>query len=150
MCCTFGQRVGRNNLAKLACSLYGTRHSKLLEWSHLFHANRKLASKLPAAQVIDELEEEPLTKQSAVLQEKLGDIYSAAGKTPQAIDAYTAALKLEITSPQRVRIMLNLARALNIALRYQEAYDLYKRFLKSNRHRAINDRLDMSRYMLGI
>jgi uncharacterized protein (TIGR03790 family) len=107
------------------------RHSKLLEWSHLFRVNRKLASKLPAAQVIDELEEEPLTKQSAVLEEKLGDLYSAEGKTPKAIDAYTAALKLETTQQQRLRMMLNLARALNVALREREAYDLYKRFLKS-------------------
>ena len=107
------------------------RHSKLLEWSHLFRVNRKLASKLPTAQVIDELEEEPMTKQSAVLEEKLGDLYFAEGTTPKAIDAYTAALKLKTTQQQRLRIMLNLARALNVALRAQEAYDLYRRFLKS-------------------
>ena len=77
------------------------------------------------------MEEEPLTNQSAVLKEKLGDLYFAEGKTPKAIDAYTAALKLETTQPQRVRMMLDLARALNVALREQEAYDLYKRFLKS-------------------
>jgi tetratricopeptide (TPR) repeat protein len=93
--------------------------------------NRKLASKLPAALVIDELEQEPMTKQSAVLEEKLGDLYFAEGTTPKAIAAYTAALKLETTQQQRLRIMLSLAQALNVALREREAYDLYKRILKS-------------------
>ena len=52
------------------------------------------------------LEELSLTRQSAVLSEKLGDLYSAQGKPSSSVHAYEQALKLEPSPQQRIRLML--------------------------------------------
>ena len=56
------------------------RHSKFAEWSHLRIVNLNLARKLPVAGLVVYLEQTPATKHSAVLTEKLADLYAAQGK----------------------------------------------------------------------
>ncbi len=106
------------------------RRSKLIEWSHLQVVNLNLASGYPASEMIGYLEQEATTQQSAVLKEKLADIYYDRGKLGDAIRTYEGALKQEPSTQQRVRITLNLAGLLTLYTREQQALDLYQQFLK--------------------
>ena len=80
--------------------------------------------------LIEYLEREPITKQSAVLEEKLGDLYFSQTKNSEAIEAFDKALKLNPSPQQRIRVMLNLARTLNLSHRQQEAFATYQGFLR--------------------
>ena len=88
------------------------------------------ATDLPAPELIAYLEHEPATRQSAVLQEKLGDLQVAQSKLPEAVRAYTAALQLDPTAQQKVRLSLTLARVRTEHEDFQPAVELYERFLK--------------------
>ncbi len=105
------------------------RHSRLIEWSHLQVANLNAVAGCPVSDVIGYLELQPVTKTSAVLQEKLGDIFYARGKLADAIDAYGKALRLEATPLQRLRVMLSQAQLLSLYTKRQRALDLYRQFL---------------------
>ena len=72
-------------------------------------ANRKLTIRAALPVVLDALESEPATRRSAVLTEKVGDLYWAHGKIPDAIGAYEAALNRGPSPMQRLRLMLSLA-----------------------------------------
>ena len=104
--------------------------SKLIEWSHLQVANLNLVMGFPVAEVLDYLEQEPTTKSSAVLQEKLGDVLYSQGKLAGAIAAYEDALKLPMSPQQRIRVMPTAARTLALYTREPEALDLYQQLLK--------------------
>ena len=106
------------------------RHSKLIEWSHLRIVALNQATDLPGPELIAYLEHEPATRQSAVLQEKLGDLQVAQSKLPEAIRAYTAALQLDPTPQQKVRLSLTVARVLTAHEDFPQAVELYERFLK--------------------
>ncbi|HUL51320.1 MAG TPA: tetratricopeptide repeat protein, partial [Candidatus Nitrosotalea sp.] len=84
----------------------------------------------PISECIAYLEQEPVTKQSSVLQEKLAELYDAEGKLSDEIDAYEAALKLHTSPQQRIRIMLALAGTLTLFTQEEKALTLYRRFLK--------------------
>jgi uncharacterized protein (TIGR03790 family) len=108
------------------------RRSKLIEWSHLQVVNLNLASGYPPGEAINYLEQEPTTRQSAILMEKLADIFYDRGKLGDAIRTYEDALKLEASPQQRVRIVLNLAGLLALYTREQQALDLYQQLLKDS------------------
>jgi uncharacterized protein (TIGR03790 family) len=80
------------------------RKSKLIEWSHLRVVDLNIAQGFPLADVVNYLESQPITKKSAVLLEKLGDIYFAQGKPASANQAYKDALKLDVTPLEKVRL----------------------------------------------
>ncbi|HXS68395.1 MAG TPA: TIGR03790 family protein [Candidatus Polarisedimenticolia bacterium] len=84
-------------------------HNSSVEWSYLREVNIALLSGKPAAEIAASLEALPATKKSAVLTEKLGDLYDALGKPASATEAYVNALKLNPSPLQRVRIRLALA-----------------------------------------
>jgi uncharacterized protein (TIGR03790 family) len=107
-----------------------SRQSKLAEWGHLRAVNLNLARRISVGQAIAYLEQIPLTKQSAVLSEKLGDLCAAAGKPSSAIHAYQQALNLEPTRQQRIRLRLALGEKLEAAGQLQDAYDNYEMLLK--------------------
>ena len=129
----FGRKNPGDHFGKRLEELHGTllaRNSRLLEWSHLQVANLSLANGAPPWQAIEYLEQSPMTRTSAVLEEKLGEIFYARGKLADAIDAYGKALKLEMTPLQRVRVMLAQAQLLALYTRRQQALDTYRQFLK--------------------
>ncbi len=129
----FGRKNPEDHFGRRLEALHGellARHSPFVEWSHLQVANLNLVMGFPVSEVIGYLEREPTTKRSAVLQEKLGDIFYARGKLADAIDAYGKALRLEMTPLQRVRVMLTQAQLLSLYTRRQQALDLYRQFLK--------------------
>jgi hypothetical protein len=81
----------------------------LVEWSHVRVVNLNLIKGTPAMQVIAYLEGLPLTKQSSVMMEKLGDLNAAVGKPSSTVFAYDKALSLPGSPQQRLRLYLKLA-----------------------------------------
>jgi len=106
------------------------RHSKLIEWSYLRLINLNLAIGKPMASFVPLLEEIDVTKESAVLTEKLGDMYSTQGKPSSAVYAYIQALKLDPSPQQRLRLRLNLGEKLPPLNRVPEACDNYRQLLQ--------------------
>lgn len=106
------------------------RKSKLIEWSYLQWVNLNVVNGIPVSNIVTDLEREPTTRGSAVLLEKLAEIYDAQGKLSDAIETYERALKQETSPQQRSRVMLTLARTLALYTREQPALDLYQRFVK--------------------
>jgi uncharacterized protein (TIGR03790 family) len=107
------------------------RKSKWLDWAYLRLANINLANGRPMGEVVTLLEQLPLTTNSAILTEKLGDLYAAQGKPSSAIHAYEAALKLETSPQQRIRLLLTLGEKLVALDRNDEAYQIYQQFLST-------------------
>lgn len=99
------------------------RHDPLIEWSHLrvVDLNEVLGSR--KTELVKYLEDIPETKESAVLSEKLGDLYAEVGKPNSAVLMYRRALNLATHKPQRARILLSLADKLLADGKQQEAWD---------------------------
>ena len=108
----------------------GARGSKLIAWSWLRLANLNLAIGKPPADVVTLLEQVAGAKPSAVLSEKLGDLYAAQGKPSSAVHAYAQALGLDPSPQQRVRLLLTLAEKQLALDRPREAYEDYQRLLR--------------------
>jgi tetratricopeptide (TPR) repeat protein len=84
-------------------------HNPLLEWSFNRIVNLDLVHGLRAPQLALFLENLPITAQSAVLTEKLANLYDACGKPESAVDTWQRALTLNPTPQQRIRIRRTLA-----------------------------------------
>ena len=72
----------------------------------------------------------PLTRQSAVLKEKLADLFWANKKLTFALDAYEEALKLDPSPMQKLRLLLQLAERSGTCGNTAQAFDLYQKVLK--------------------
>jgi uncharacterized protein (TIGR03790 family) len=103
--------------------------SKWLEWQYARAVNIGLLRGRRPAETSQFLESIPLTHQSAVLSEKLGDLYNAEGKPASTIEAYELALKDEPSPLQRVRLRLYLANVLTSADKTKEAIEDLKTLL---------------------
>jgi hypothetical protein len=106
------------------------RHSPLLAWSFLRVLNTSLLTQTPRSDIIKWLETQDLTRQSAVLTEKLADLYWEEGKPASCVHALQQVLKLDSTPQQRVRVMRELAPRLISLERTQEAYEVDQSFVK--------------------
>jgi uncharacterized protein (TIGR03790 family) len=116
-----------------------TRHSPLIEWYHLRLVDLNLANGRTAlAWATTYLEALPLTSRSAVLTEKLGDLYETLGKPDSAITTCRKALQLNPTPQQRVRLRMTLGdRLLAVSPTEEtngvrEAVEDYEALLKEN------------------
>jgi uncharacterized protein (TIGR03790 family) len=109
-------------------------HNKLLEWSDLQVANLAIIHGASLAQAANYLENIGTTTNSAVLTEKLADLYSDLGKPSSAIATYERALKLGPSPEQRIRIRLALGNKLLTANREADAINNYKKLLKESPH----------------
>ncbi len=103
--------------------------NKALEWHYLQAVNVGLLHGKRADEMSQFLQSIPLTKQSAVLSEKLGDLYNAEGKPASTIEAYENGLKDTPSPLQRVRLRLYLANVLTAANKNKEAADDLKALL---------------------
>jgi uncharacterized protein (TIGR03790 family) len=110
-----------------------TNHSQLVEWSHLRLVDLNLAKGNPARALAIYLEQTETTRHSAVLTEKLADLYEALGKPSSAVETCEQALKLDPSPQQRVRLRLTLAERLMALNRPQEAYDDYVSLLQEDK-----------------
>jgi len=88
------------------------RHSPLIEWSYLRLVNVQLLRGMPVTQVTSFLENLSVTTNSAVLTEKLANIYEMQREPSLAIDACERALTLNPSPEQRIRLRLTLAEKL--------------------------------------
>ena len=103
--------------------------SPLLEWSYLRLANLARARGTHAVAVCSLIENLDVTTNSAVLTEKLADLYSAMGKPSSAILTYQNALKLKPSPQQRIRLRLTLGEKLSAQDRNAEAAENYRNLL---------------------
>ena len=106
-----------------------SRGNKLVEWSWLRLANLGLANGKSQAEAVALLEHVTSEKPSAVLSEKLADLYTAQGKPSSAVHAYEQALGLDPSPQQRVRLRLTLAEKLLALDRQPEAFEDYQKLL---------------------
>jgi len=106
------------------------RDSKYRDWGYLRMIDLNLANGKPAAEATAVLEKMELTKHSAVLSEKLGDIYSSLGKPSSAVFEYAKALTLDPSPLQRLRLRLALGEKLSSLERYKDAYEDYQKVLE--------------------
>jgi len=103
------------------------RDSKLLEWSYLRLVDLNQAAGKPLAELIALLEQLEATKHSAILSEKLADLYAAQGKPSSTVYMYRQALQLDPSPQQRIRLLLTLGEKLLAQERTQEAYEDYQK-----------------------
>lgn len=108
------------------------RHSPLIQWSFLRVADLALARGAPIYRVSGYLENISATTNSAVLTEKLADLYDKEGKPSSAIETYEQALTLNPSPEQRLRLRLTLGEKLEEQNQYQAAYDNYEKLLSEN------------------
>jgi uncharacterized protein (TIGR03790 family) len=106
------------------------RKSKWVEWSHLRVVNLNLNTGTPMGELIQYLQQLPETRTSAVLQEKLADLYHASGKLGEAIEEYPKVLALNPTRQQRIRVILNQCRILATFGHESQAWEDYQRFTR--------------------
>jgi uncharacterized protein (TIGR03790 family) len=85
------------------------RSSPLADWSHLLVVNRNLEMGYGVQNMIDYIYTTAQPARSAVLTEKVGDLYWSQGKMADALDSYEGALKRGPSPMQRLRLLLNLA-----------------------------------------
>ena len=104
-------------------------HSPLLEWSFLRLANLGLVRGARMAEISSLLENLDMTTNSAVLTEKLADLYDTQGKPSSAILTYQSALKLNPSPQQRIRLRLTLGQKLQAQGRDDEAVENYQKLL---------------------
>jgi uncharacterized protein (TIGR03790 family) len=107
-------------------------HSPLIEWSHLRAVDLNLvrgASPRVGATYLETLD---VTKKSAVLSEKLADLYEALGKPASAIETYEHALNLIPSPEQKVRLRLKLADKFTESNLEQKACEDYLSLLREN------------------
>ena len=106
------------------------RHSPLVEWSLLRWVNLNLAQGFPAADWARFLETEPATQQSAILTEKLAQLYLKESKPELAAKSLRQALALHPTPQTAVRLTLALGELLAASRQETDALKLYDDFLK--------------------
>ena len=108
------------------------RQSPLIEWSQLRIVDLALAHGASLLRVANYLENIGTTTNSAVLTEKLADLYEREGKPSSAIDTYERALNLDPSPEQRIHLRLTLGEKLEQQNRNQEAYDTYQNLLRES------------------
>jgi uncharacterized protein (TIGR03790 family) len=106
------------------------RHSPMVEWSHLRYVNLNLLRGYKPSDQVLYLQAQDATPHSAVLNEKLADLYQMLGKYDLSTNAIHQALQLDPTPQQKVRLTLSLADQLATAGKSAELLTLYDNFLK--------------------
>jgi len=105
------------------------RHSPLIEWSYLRLMNLDRLKGVPVTQLSHFLENLDVTTNSAVLTQKLAELYEQEGKPSSAIDMYRFALARHPSPEQRIQLRLTLAEKLMAQDREAETADDYRQLL---------------------
>jgi hypothetical protein len=107
-------------------------HNPLIEWSYLRVMNLRLVHGASVAQLAAFLETIPATANSAVLTEKLADLYEMQGNPSSAIGTCQLALTRNPSPEQRIRIRLTLGEKLLAQHREADALENYKQLLNES------------------
>jgi uncharacterized protein (TIGR03790 family) len=108
------------------------RHSKLIEWSDLQLVDESLVLGATPVQMEHYLQRADVPQDSAILAEKLADLYQMDGQYESSMESLRRALKLKPTPQQRVRLTLTLGERLMSAGQENDALALYDDFLKKS------------------
>jgi uncharacterized protein (TIGR03790 family) len=101
-----------------------------VEWSHLRVVNLNLARNASAPdELLKYVEDVPLTRASAVLLEKRGDILRAQGRQALAVESYKLALDQRASPQQKVRLLLTIAQMQGLLNRDADAFAAYERLV---------------------
>ena len=103
-------------------------NSPLIEWSHLRVVDLNLVTGGRDTELVGYLEGIPETAGSAVLSEKLGDLYGAIGKPNSAVLMYRRALTKATSRPQRARLAMAIADKLIAGEKRAEAWEALAAF----------------------
>ncbi len=117
------------NLDELSKEL-DARVDKRVEWCYLRLLDLNLANGRSVTELATLMEGWKVTRQSAVLTEKLGDLYCALGKPSSAAYEWARALKLDASPQQKIRLRLTLGERLVVLERDAEAYEYYQNLLQ--------------------
>ncbi len=102
----------------------------LVEWSHLRVVNLNLATGSSVADVTKYLDDISATAtNSAVLQEKLGDLALADKRVSAACEAYGKALRLKPSPQQKIRLLLTIGQQQSLLGRPEEALNAYQQLV---------------------
>jgi uncharacterized protein (TIGR03790 family) len=104
-------------------------HNPLIEWSFNRLVNLDLARGLRATELAKFLEGVLATTQSAVLTEKLANLYESLGKPSSAIAAWQQALTLNPSPQQRIRLRRVLAEKLLAQNREADAAENWRQLI---------------------
>jgi uncharacterized protein (TIGR03790 family) len=107
-------------------------HNPLIEWADLRVVDLGLVHGAPVAQLATFLETIPATTNSAVLTEKLADLFDMMGKPSLAIETRLRALTLNPSPKQRIRLRLTLVEKLLTQNREADAIGDYQQLLKES------------------
>jgi len=124
------------------------RQSKLVEWSHLRVVELNQVVGADVKEVVGYLEALPLTRQSAVLKEKLGDLYWSQKNFSDALETWELALKLNPSPMQKLRLLLTLAERRSSYGPDRIGLEFYQRLLKE--YPDYPDLLGLYRKMLPV
>ena len=105
---------------------------RFLDWSYLRLVNVTLKTGRSVEETAQMLESLELRKTSAILTEKLGDIYSAQGKPSSAVSAWERGLALLSSPQQRLGLRLKLADKLVSLGRAEESSNQLQQLLKES------------------
>jgi uncharacterized protein (TIGR03790 family) len=105
------------------------KRSPLDEWAYLRLVNLGLVRGARLGEMSQILENLDATTNSAVLTEKLADLYEAQGKPASAVLTWRSALKLNPSPPQRIRLRLKLGGELQTQDRVADAIENYQQLL---------------------
>ncbi len=104
--------------------------SPLLSWSVLRVVNLNLAAGEPVPPLLEYLRQHPLTATSALLAEKLGELYRQENQPEQALTQYRAALGLDPSPNQRLQLWFKVIDLLVATGREAEALEFYAAFFR--------------------
>ena len=104
------------------------RFSRLAEWSHQRLVNLNVLKGTSPAQLIDYLQSVPMTPTSAVLEEKMADLFLLRKDLSNAITAVAQALQDSPSPQQEARLLLHLGELHLAAGNTNAAYAAYQRF----------------------
>ncbi len=123
------QPFQKKTLPELHAQLARTKNP-LIEWSFDRLVCLDLARGIRPPQLLDFLANQvPLTEHSAVLTEKLANLYEASGKPSSGIESWQNALKLNPSPQQKIRLRLTLGEKLIAQSREAEAAENYRALL---------------------
>jgi hypothetical protein len=108
------------------------RQSKLLEWSHMLVLNRNSAMGTKPSDLAGYIESIPSHRQSAVLTEKLADLYWAKGSLGDSVDTTEVALNRGPSPQQRIRLLMKCAERRSVYGPDAKAYAHCETLLKEN------------------
>ena len=105
-------------------------HSPMRDWLYLRVINFRLAHGGAVSNAVDALGSLAATHQSAVLSEKLGDLYAQEGRLVESAEDLQQALRSNPSPQQYVRVALALAARLTDLDKYKRASEVYEELLK--------------------